>query len=32
MTKQQIDTLIAILRDSILVTADELTREGHRLV
>jgi putrescine---pyruvate transaminase len=32
MTRPQIDELIAILRESIGVTADELTREGHRLV
>jgi adenosylmethionine-8-amino-7-oxononanoate aminotransferase len=31
MTKAQIDELIAILRESIMLTADELTREGHRL-
>src|SRR4030095_7655582 len=31
MTKAQIDELVAILRESIVVTADELTREGHRL-
>jgi adenosylmethionine-8-amino-7-oxononanoate aminotransferase len=32
LTKAQIDELVAILRESILVTVDELTREGHRLV
>ena len=31
MTKAQIDELIAILRESIMLTVDELTREGHRL-
>ena len=31
MTKVQIDELVAILRESIMLTADELTREGHRL-
>jgi putrescine---pyruvate transaminase len=31
MTKAQIDELVAILRESIMLTADELTREGHRL-
>jgi adenosylmethionine-8-amino-7-oxononanoate aminotransferase len=31
MTKAQIDELIAILGESIKVTADELTREGHCL-
>src|SRR5215470_10526825 len=32
MTKAEIDELVAILRESIIVTADELTREGHRLI
>src|SRR5262245_46136267 len=31
MTKTQIDELVAILRESIVLTADELTREGYRL-
>ena len=31
MTTAQIDELVAILRESIIQTADELTREGHRL-
>jgi putrescine---pyruvate transaminase len=31
MTKAQVDELVAILRESIMLTADELTREGHRL-
>lgn len=32
MARSQIDELIAILRECISVTADELTREGYRLV
>jgi adenosylmethionine-8-amino-7-oxononanoate aminotransferase len=31
MTKAEIDDLVAILRESIVATADELTREGYRL-
>ena len=31
MTTAQIDELVAILRESIIQTAGELTREGHRL-
>ena len=32
MTAAQIDELVAILRESIILTADELAREGHRLI